>query len=56
MLLLHRQRNYFRAKLYAIVKINDVVVGEANATTRHVFPDAGRSIGAVDTVLRTANI
>jgi hypothetical protein len=55
-LLLSRQHNHLGTELYTIVEVNDIIVGKANAAARHVFPDAGWIVRAVDAILRATDI
>ena len=51
-----RQNDRFGADLHAIVEVDHVVVGEANAAARYLLADGGWIVGAMDAIFGAAEL
>src|SRR5262245_37254282 len=51
-----RQHNNLRTDLHAVVEIDHVFIGEADAAARDLPSDGARCIGAVDTILSASDV
>jgi hypothetical protein len=50
------QHDDLRADLHAVVEVDHVFIGQANAAARDLPANSARRIGAVNTILRSADV